>query len=188
MNLFQSIEKCLIKHCSPTLASLKTASLFTIEFSHREELDEILRIWNTRLSDKGIAMVKLREKNNRALIYVFRKSNLLRDLSCPKIRSFLLESGYDGSDINAALSTLRSHIVCFDEFPHEIGLFLGYPVGDVIGFIRNKGRNCKYCGCWKVYGNESEAMKTFARFKKCEEVYMRLWEQGRTVRQLTVAA
>ena len=69
-----------------------------------------------------------------------------------------------------------------------IGLFLGYPLGDVIGFIKNAGQNCKCVGCWKVYYNECEAIKAFARFKKCTNVYVRLWNQGRSVRQLTVAA
>ena len=65
---------------------------------------------------------------------------------------------------------------------------LGYPLGDVIGFIKNAGQNCKCVGCWKVYCNECEAIKAFERFKKCTNVYVRLWNQGRSVRQLTVAA
>lgn len=188
MNLYESIEKCLIQHCSPTLASLKTASLFTLGFSCRKELDEILRVWNAYLSDKGVAMVKLRESNSRALIYVFRKKRLQQDLNRPTVSRFLRNNGYDRSDIGAAISTLKSHLEELGDFPHEIGVFLGYPIGDVIGFIRNKGQNCKCTGCWKVYCNECEAVKTFARFRKCEAVYMRLWEQGRSVRQLTVAA
>ena len=54
--------------------------------------------------------------------------------------------------------------------------------------IKNAGQNCKCVGCWKVYCNECEAIKAFARFKKCTNVYVRLWNQGRSVRQLTVAA
>ena len=32
-----------------------------------------------------------------------------------------------------------------------------------------------------------EAVKLFARYKKCRDVYLRLWQQGRSVLQLTVA-
>ncbi len=133
-------------------------------------------------------MIPLREADNRALIYVFRINKLREELRCPKIRRFLLSNGYGGSDIGTALSTLRAHLTELEDFPHEIGIFLGYPLDDVIGFITNKGQNCKCTGCWKVYCNECEAAKTFARYKKCETVYMRLWEQGRSVMQLTVAA
>lgn len=187
MSLSESIEKGLIYHCAPTLASLKTASLFTIGFTCREELNTVLREWNRKLSDKGVAVIMLRVKDSRALIYVFRKSRLKQDLSCPEIKCFLQNNGYAGTNIGTALSTLRAHLTERGEFPHEIGVFLGIPVDDVIGFIRNKGQNCKCAGCWKVYCNECEAAKTFALYKKCEAVYMRLWEQGRSVRQLTVA-
>ena len=55
------------------------------------------------------------------------------------------------------------------------------------GFIENKGHNYKCKGCWKVYCNECEAQKTFLRYQKCRNVYLRLWKQGRSVLQLTVA-
>ena len=96
--------------------------------------------------------------------------------------------GYESIDPAYALERLRSRLAQREDFPHEIGLFLGYPLGDVIGFIKNAGQNCKCVGCWKVYCNECEAVKVFAKFKKCTSVYVRLWNQGRSVRQLTVAA
>ena len=74
-----------------------------------------------------------------------------------------------------------------EDFPHEIGIFLGYPLGDVIGFIDNAGKNSRCTGCWKVYCNECEAMRTFARFDKCRAVYQKMWAKGRSIVQLTVA-
>ena len=38
------------------------------------------------------------------------------------------------------------------DFPHEIGVFLGYPLEDVVGFIRHRGKCFTCCGCWKSYG------------------------------------
>ena len=74
------------------------------------------------------------------------------------------------------------------EFPHEIGVFLGYPLEDVTGFINNTGKNFRYSGIWKVYGDEKEAEKRFYKYKKCTEIYTRLWNNGRSLWQLTVAA
>ena len=86
------------------------------------------------------------------------------------------------------LDRLKSRVAeCKEGFPHEIGVFLNYPLGDVIGFIENKGHNYKCKGCWKVYCNECETQKTFQRYQKCRNVYLRLWKQGRSVLQLTVA-
>ena len=84
-------------------------------------------------------------------------------------------------DVDAALAHLKERLAGQEGFPHEIGLFLDYPLGDVIGFIENAGHNFKCSGCWKVYCNECEAVKLFARYKKCRDVYLRLWHQGRSV-------
>ena len=70
----------------------------------------------------------------------------------------------------------------------EIGLFLGYPLCDVLGYIKNRGQNSKLTGWWQVYGDEAEAARLFSRFRKCRDVYSRLWSEGRSVQQLTVCA
>ena len=72
------------------------------------------------------------------------------------------------------------------EFPHEIGLFLGYPADDVKGFIENKAACSKCAGCWKVYGDEQTAMSLFAKYRKCTEIYYRKWKSGVAVEQLKV--
>ena len=101
---------------------------------------------------------------------------------------FVNALGYECSDADGAIERLRERLALQRGFPHEIGVFLGYPVEDVKGFIKHNGRNSKCVGCWKVYCNQCEAERAFARFNKCREVYMRLWRQGKSVQQLTVAA
>lgn len=182
------LERYLIEHCSPTLASLKTANLFSCEFLSDAALEQDLCNWNEYFSGKGVSILVLRKRGNRALVYVYREHRLKRDLERPGVADFLQENGYNGTDVDSAIATLRAKLEQWDEFPHEIGLFLGYPLGDVIGFIQNEGRNCKCTGCWKVYCNECEACKLFAQYRKCKEVYTRLWKQGRSVLLLTVAA
>lgn len=182
------IEKFLIEHCSPTLASLKTASLFTYSFDSKEDFIKDIDSLNHKLCAKGVSLIILRLQKNTALVYVARFSSLKRDLSKPGIAEFLKTYGYESTDCVYALKRLKQRICAGDGFPHEIGLFLGYPLGDVQGFIENAGAHCKCSGCWKVYCNECEAIKTFARFKKCKSVYSKLFNNGRSVLQLTVAA
>ena len=38
------------------------------------------------------------------------------------------------------------------EFPHEIGVFLGYPAQDVRGFMEGRKATCR--GAWHAYGDE----------------------------------
>ena len=90
--------------------------------------------------------------------------------------------------IEAAVDLLCARLAQGGAFPHEIGLFLGYPIDDVVAFIANKGRNCLCCGCWKCYTDAEAAQKAFCRFRKCTSVYKRLFACGRTLDQLAVAA
>ena len=183
------LEKYLVKNCSPTLASIKTANLFSINYLGEENLKKQIEEWNDKLSSKGVSLILLRNRNNIALVYVCRKSRLREDLSKAGVAEFLKGYGYTSIDVDYAIERLSSRLSTQDEFPHEIGIFLSYPLGDVIGFIENAGKNSKCTGCWKVYCNECEAVKTFAKFKKCREVYSRLWSEGsKSVWQLTVAA
>ena len=65
-------------------------------------------------------------------------------------------------------------------FPHEIGIFLDYPLCDVRGFIENKAQNFKLVGTWKVYGDPEEAQLRFRRFRSCTDCYLRQARCGRT--------
>ena len=182
------MEKFIIEHCSPTLASLKTANLFNYVFNTEAELYRYLRELNQKLSGKGVKATLLRKTERSALVYLFREKKLQRDLEQPGVAQFMRAYGYESPTAKQAVSMLRKRFAEGNEFPHEIGLFLGYPLGDVIGYIENAGRNSKCSGCWKVYCNECEAMKMFARFDKCKAAYRRLFLEGKkTVDQLTVA-
>ena len=64
------------------------------------------------------------------------------------------------------------------EFPHEMGLLLGYPVGDVYGFIINQGKNYLYTGYWKVYDNLTETLKLFEQFEQAKELMIRRVNAG----------
>lgn len=182
------LEKYLIDHCSPTLASIKTANLFTYFFQTEKELMENMDYWNRQMQEKGVMLFLLRKRERTALIYVCRPSMLDADMKRQGVAEFLKGCGYESTEMEYVLRRLAVRLRGDRDFPHEIGLFLGYPLGDVVGFIENGGRNYKCAGCWKVYCNECEAVRMFARYKKCRDIYTRLWRQGRSVRLLTVAA
>ncbi len=180
------IEKSLIEHCSPTLAGLKTASLFRAEYDDEAKLYEEVQLIGEKLASKGIVLIILKKMQNTALIYVCRESMLRRDIMCAHSRRILKRYGYEGLNTTQAIQRLSDRLCRYDEFPHEIGLFLGYPPEDVEGFICNKGQNCNLCGYWKVYGEASEALAKFAAYDKCKMLYKKLWAEGRDILRLTV--
>ncbi len=180
-------EKLLILHCSPTLAGMKAGSMFSCAYRSAEELKDDIRHANHILVPKGLRVLPLCRKKDRALIYVFRPKAIEKVLEDERAVSVLEGQGYQDIRVSSCIARLMGRLKEEGEFPHEIGLFLGYPPEDVWGFIENKACGHKCVGCWKVYGDEAEAKKTFARYRKCTAVYCSLWEQGKSIERLTVA-
>ena len=180
------LDRAIIDHASPTLARLKLGNLFNHAMgqSFPAEFAALRR----QLRDKGVTMTILKRANGKALIYLYRAQELERALSDAGVKRLLAACGYSRYDVGGALKTLRERLRGSEAFPHEIGVFLGYPLEDVLGFIENGGRNCLSCGCWKVYSNECEALKAFERYEKCKAVYQRLFASGCPLTRLTVAA
>ena len=180
-------EELLIRHCSPTLAGIKTGNLFSCACPSRKDLTRDLRRLNQKLLPKGIRLLPLRVCKGRALIYAYRPAALVRDLSDHRARALLLQYGYLPDHPNGWVAHLIRRLRSEAEFPHEIGLFLSYPPEDVAGFICNRSCRHKCVGCWKVYGDEQTARSTFQKYEMCSKIYARQWRQGKTIEQLTVA-
>ncbi len=179
-------EEVIVNCCSPTLAGLKTGSLFSCSYKSRAELFASLRKYNLLLGCRGVRFFPLRLKNNKALIYVYRPSHLVCDLKNTETRCLLSELGYDADSCGSCLAVLMKRLCESEEFPHEIGLFLGYPCEDVRGFIENRAECAKCVGCWKVYGDVEKAKRQFQKYKKCTRVYQRQWSNGKPLTKLAV--
>ena len=75
-----------------------------------------------------------------------------------------------------------------ENFPHEIGAFLGYPLHDIYGFIYHRDAGCILTGEWKVYEDEDGARKLFMRYNKCRRALLARLEEGKTLAQIFCAA
>ena len=182
------LEARLVRECAPTLGGIKTGNLFNYKYNDRIGFIRELDAANNELNHKGVYITALRCNATSALIYVYRRKLLMRDIYNEEVWGILSDYGYSVRTTEEAIKMLKERLERSVCFPHEIGLFLGYPAHDVKEFIVNKGQNCKFCGVWKVYSNEQESVRTFERFKKCSMVYQRVFTDGRTLNQLTVNA
>ena len=159
----RNFETVMIEQCAPVLASLKPAGLFRYETRDCADLARRVKNWNEQLQPKGLRVRVLKgcARTHQYLVYVYRESMLRAVLTDETVQGFL---------------------------PHEIGVFLGYPLSDVVGFIENSGRNFTCCGCWKAYGDPQAAQRHFAQLRKCTAVYLRLFHSGTPILRLAVAA
>lgn len=179
-------DSYLIEYCAPTLAGIKTGSLFSFETGSKEESDKEIKKLNRLLGKKGIRVIPLRRNNKRTLLYLYRPSHLANDFKNFELKEILINEGYCCDNPDFCLVQLIKKLSSCKTFPHEIGLFLGYPPFDVKCFMNNPMEQAKCIGCWKVYGNKKEAEKTFEEYKKCTEFLKSEYKKGKTLAQLVV--
>ena len=185
-----SLELALIEHGAPTLAGLKPGSLFRHCPADPEQFVQEFLYCRAQLAGRGVRLVILKgcRKTGSYLLYLFRQRALEGLLCAGAYRQFLLEAGYQPwSGFRDLLRHLAARLCAEGPFPHEIGVFLGYPLEDIQGFITHKGRNYTLCGCWKCYGDPREAQRRFDRFRRCTQLYRARYAQGASIRQLTAA-
>ena len=182
-NDYCRFSRILAFHTAPTLLGIKCASLISLS----DDVDEIARqseIFNSKAAVKGLKSKVLCSCGSRQLMLIYNEKQLEDRLRDKKANEILAGCGYpsEGS-VEEYLERLTRRIQLGGDFPHEIGIFLGYPPEDVEGFIENKGENFKFCGCWKVYGSEEKAKRTFENYEKCRKFLCNKLNEGADIYQ-----
>ena len=178
----RNIDKDFAFHGAPTLLGVKCANLISFDMCEGT-IAEYLYEFADKLSESGLSAVQLCKCRERTLVYIYNPKMLTAWLSMPQVRQFLSEYGYTcDMSIEQKLRRLSCRISC-DNFPHEIGVFLGYPIEDVRGFIGNHGKNCLLCGYWKVYENAEKAQQTFKNYDRCRETLFDRLNHGMSLYQ-----
>ena len=124
-------EEILIRQGAPTLAGIKTGSLFPCPCDDREALLTDVRRLNRQLVPKGLCLLPIRFKDGQALLYLYRPAVLHRDLQDGLAQRILTQAGYACGGCGRCVAQLIRRFRESGEFPHEVGLFLSYPPEDV---------------------------------------------------------
>ncbi len=161
-------------------------SLFSYFHTDETYVETQIAQYNSLLESKGLKMLLLQKKHDRFLVMVYRPTMIAQYIQRRDVKQFLLELGYPSCVSQEALSHLMVRLNNEKDFPHEVGIFLGYPFDDVCSFIRNKGCNGLCDGCWKVYSDVASAQKRFKQFKKCTAIYQKHYAKGKKLQDLAV--
>ncbi|WP_110953465.1 DUF3793 family protein [Anaerosinus massiliensis] len=181
-------ERLLAFHCAPTLVGIKSASLISCAKDKFADFFSLLQEYECCLNCKDIFFFVLSNSTKYTLILVYRKSRLQKVLNQIEGEKILTRFGYKkGDSIESHLNHLKIRMSLTKTFPHEIGLFLGYPAEDVSGFIEHKGQNFKLCGYWKVYSDEIRAKALFEKYTKCTNVFCKHLSNGTSIKKLLKA-
>ncbi len=172
----ETFTHILAYHSAPAICGIKASNLISISLEELEDIYEQIEEFNSKFNPKVYIKV-LSKKNKRILILIYRQKTLESCLQNAENKSFLSALGYPSSnDINVLLSHLEKRLEVSNSFPHEIGIFLGYDIEDIKGYM--KGLECIYSGYWKVYSNLDEKMKLFNTYTKCRNRVCNLLNRG----------
>ncbi len=166
--MMNSIDYIIGFHCAPAIRGIKLSNLVSIPRHMNEQIQFILTEYNKQFNEKGLFFYELCRCKERRLILVFREQQLTTYLHQLKTMAFLKSYGYMSSmSLIECLEHLRNRMESSIDFPHEIGIFLGYPLEDVQAFILHKGAKYQVCGEWKVYTDRVGAERSFVCYKAC---------------------
>ena len=176
----ESFARSLYHVCSPTLRRVKPSNLFTVHKECCPDWRTDLQECRSTLERFGFGLTVLEENLRYLVVMVYHGDSLRRCLEKREPMRWL----------NASLEGKLAHLerrFGKDSCPHEIGLFLGYPLEDVRGFIANKGKNSKYTGEWKVYGDLPGALRLFQSYRDSRSWVMEQAKRGMGLEEILKA-
>lgn len=171
----------VLLQCAPFFKGLRASSMIRLEPDLYEELADVFL-------ETDIKHRILTEYRGRKLVLFYREEELKGCLRREGAGRFLLDYGYGAQNVEAALFRLSERVCRYVQeekgFPHEIGIFLDYPLEDVRGFIREEGKNSLLNGYWKVYHNPGKAQMTFYTYDKAKVSAMNELLMGKPIKDI----
>lgn len=167
------VHMTMAVHCAPFLKGIKDSALLVVKPEEAKVLGKLLCRMNARCK----TMVR---NDKKVILLLYRQECMKKCLMRTEVQEFLKQFGYGQLEtfseqelVNQVLEHLKHRFIqaygCRHEFPHEIGIFLDYPMEDVIGFIENSGQNYLMSGYWKVYSNQEQAQRVFQSYDEARE-------------------
>jgi hypothetical protein len=171
----------IAKQCAPLLTGIKISNILITHSSNKKKIDEIFKH----------SFIKVRciyFEDERITMLLYKPDEVHSYINRPEIQLLLKNLGYRDMGIdnilNGCAERFSAHKKEGSLFPHELGILLGYPVADVVGFMENYGKNYLYSGYWKVYSDLQGALDTFHQYKKAKELVTHLVTNGMSVHRI----
>lgn len=161
-----ALELELCHRCAPVLLGVKPAALFQASI---QEVRLLVRM--SKLCPIELCPLDVSPQNQ---IFIYIPELLERALTRPGALFLLRSIGYGGDSgavyVRELVRRIQGSRSGRNLFPHEIGIFLGYPLEDVLGFWLNGGHSPLSEGAWKCYSDTKRAAQLQKIHKDAENV------------------
>lgn len=109
----------------------------------------------------------LSKEDGKYKIFVFHRKRLEETISKKNILHHLYRLGYEKKfKLDDYVLTLIGRLRSSEEFPHEIGFFLGYPVKDVLSFMGFLDLPLAKTMGWRMYGKTETSEQLYYQVKR----------------------
>ncbi len=171
MNNIEYFDKYMLFLLAPVVGGLKPSSTITLKKNSKEYF-----IWNNYkeifLNKINLKYILLREDDKAIILLIYSEEKLGNFINNKETKEFLLKLGYDLQDnLDNILDKLVQRYNKF-HCPHELGVFLGIPLEDVIDFMECTTKKCLLCGYWKVFNNSDNALEIFNNYNRSKEIVL----------------
>lgn len=165
----ECIEKFLIYNASLVISGVKPSATVTLKKGNNNLYDKWIKYGISFLKSINIEFVELRESQDALIILVYDKEELENYIFNKSNKQFLVQLGYEEeNNIESYINKLKERYEKF-KCPHELGVFLGFPLEDVKDFMECTNKKCLVCGYWMVYNNFNNAKEIFNKYDKVKE-------------------
>ena len=180
--------KYLTVKLAPVLLKLKPASLLPLYNCRNFGWENHYDLWREQKEDitgeLGISFKELKDTPGGKPVLFYNPEALFDTITRSENSAYLERFGYSScSAVEDYLELLKRRFCAAEgnrlSFPHEIGVFLGYPLKDVKGFIEGGKAVPTERGLWLVFGKPEESMQLMQIHKKAEKVFVRFMENRR---------
>lgn len=182
LHRFPAARDCLASflayESAEILAGAKPASLINLVNRPHHCGRNFYRLWKecgpVLLEKSGLVALELVDRGDSLLLLVYAPELLAALLRRPATRAMLHRAGYmQAEETTAVLAELQERCLAGEGFPHEIGIFLGYPLKDVAAFLGWVALPFTVQGPWKIYGQPEKSLDLAATHQRCREHMVR---------------
>lgn len=178
-----SIDQIIIQCSAPSFCGIKPGNMFTM--SSELYSTDVARKYKKEFFKHGILLKTFKTSKNLVMFFTYDFVWIRKILDDSLVLAYLGGKNYPvEKGTFAIMNELFKRLKLQNGFPHEVGIFLGYPLEDVINFEQQEGKNCKYCGYWKSYANPEEAKRFCGKYKCCSQMCKKWFDEGFTIPQI----
>ena len=184
----EGIEDYIAEHIclnAPVITGLKPSAIITVTKAEKQILEELF-------SGTEICVISLHSGKKESIL-LYQREKLEELLSRKTVQSFLqsLAVGYESFSLEEVFRHFTVRFAQYKEkqadFPHEVGVFLGYPLRDVKIYMKNPLAKAKLTGYWKVFNEVESALSCFQAYDMCIQSFTLMLKSGLSCRDLVMA-